>query len=129
MSEITLITWLNLIVNQVKEWEINRTFAYKKFKEFEKELKEAYEQIQTNIKDEITANPLEYKQFSLTTRKTLNYKENEEYSKKQEELKEIEKKIKIATEMNEKGDSYVDSDWVIIEPVSVSFSEVLTYRK
>jgi hypothetical protein len=128
MNELQLITWLNQIVNQVKNGEINRTFAYSKFKQFEKWLKEAYEQIQDNVKNEIIKDPLEYKQFTLTTRKTLNYKENTEYVKKQAELKDLERVIKIATDMNEKGASYIDEDWVIIEPVTVSYSEVLTFK-
>jgi hypothetical protein len=30
--------------------------------------------------------------------------------------------------MNEKGASYVDEDWVVIDPVSYNLSEVLIYK-
>ena len=128
MQEIQLITWLQEIVKAVKDWEISPIIAYKKFKDFDKMLKDSYEAIQSEVKDELYKYPWEYKEFTLTTRKTLNYKENQEYMKKQTELKDLEKIIKIATDMNEKGASYVDEDWVVIDPVSYNLSEVLIYK-
>ena len=106
-------------------WEIK---LYKQLKEIEKLLKISFEKLTPLVIREVENNKWEYKEFSISQRKTLNYKENYLYLSKNNELKEIEKQIKIATEMHEKGSSYVDKDWVIIDPVSVSYSEVLTYR-
>ena len=65
----------------------------------------------------------------FTWRTTYNYKDNDEWNAKNQELKEIEKKLKIATDLMMKWDTYVDSDWVIIEPVTTTNTEVLTYKK
>lgn len=111
----------------IEDWE-NPIKLYKNLKRFEKFLKKKQLEIEENVVDLVEENPWEYPQFSITTRQTFQYKENAEYLEKYDELKEFEKKVKTATEMNKKWDNFIDSDWVIIDPVEIKFKRVLTFR-
>ena len=126
--EIIKVDWLNKLLSQVQEGEVEATTAYKKMKDFEKQMKKVYKQIEELAVDEVSENKGEYPEFTISERKTYNYKENEEYLEKYKELKELEKDIKTATDIAEKSSSYVDKDWVVIDPVSVKYSRIFTYR-
>ena len=120
---------LDKYVNQVLDGEMNWINLYIYLKEMERKIKDAQKKINEVVKKEVTDNPNEYRDFTVTWRTTYNYKDNDEWNAKNNELKEIEKKLKIATDMMMKWDTYVDSDWVIIEPVTTTNTEVLTYKK
>ncbi len=118
---------LEEVVEGVLSGEISPVQAYSVMKDFKKSMDDSLKFIETQVISQIEADPNEYPEFRISTRKTLQYKDNPLYAEKQKELKEIESQIKIATEMHEKGDSYVDSDGVIIDPVEIKFTQVLTY--
>lgn len=122
------------IVQQVQNWEISPIKAYRDLRTLKDFLENCLKQIDEEVRREVALNPSEYKDFSLSTRKTYQYSENEEYNIKKkeydiknEELKELEKQIKLATEASEKWNTYIDKDGVVIEPVNVKYSERLTY--
>jgi len=132
--------WVNLIntiVNLVKKWEISPVIAYKKFRDFEKILKNAFKEIEDLTINQIEQSPLEHKDFRISVRKTIDIKKhplflekNEKLEKTKEfqELKQIEEKIKIATELSQKWWVYVDEEtWEIIEPAEVKMKKYLTY--
>lgn len=60
----------------------------------------------------------------VSTRTTYAFKENPKWAKLKEQMDETEKIIKHATDQNMKGISSFDANGELIEPVSVSFSEV-----
>ena len=126
--ELIKIEWLQKILSQIEEGELQATNAYSKMKDFEKQMKVIMKKIEQYTVDEIEKDPSEYPDFRISTRETFQYKENEEYLKKYNELKELEKQIKTASEMNKKGSSYIDKDWVVIEPVSSKYCQILTYK-
>lgn len=129
MMELLKNNALDKLINQVLDGEISWSNLYIYLKEIEKKLKEAQKKVEEVVKKEVTDNPNEYRDLSVTRRTTYNYKDNDEWVAKNKELKEIEDKLKKATQMQEKWDTYIDSDWVIIEPVTTNNIEVLVYKK
>lgn len=126
--ELIKVEWLQKLLSQVKDWEVEATKAYKALKDFEKQMKVVYKEIEWFTVDEVEENQGEYPEFTISTRQTFNYKENPEYLEKYNELKELEKDIKTASIMAEKWWSYVDKDWVVIDPVSSKYTRILTYK-
>lgn len=128
VSTQEVIQFLQSQSEAVENGEMSPIEAYRRLRGLKEIIDTCIWDIESDVKAEITRNPKDYFDFSLSTRRTLQYKQCEVYNQKQEELKAIEEKIKIATEMHAKWDTYVDSDGVIIEPVEVKYTEVLTYK-
>ncbi len=123
-----VIQFLQSQSEAVENGEMSPIEAYRRLRGLKEIIDTCIWEIESDVKAEITRNPKDYFDFSLSTRRTLQFKQCEAYNQKQEELKAIEEKIKRATEMKEKWDTYIDADGVIIEPVEVKYTEVLTYK-
>lgn len=67
--------------------------------------------------------------FAVTTRKTINFKEDEEYSKINDELKKREDILKNAVNQSDKNNTVVDENGEIIQPPSYTLSQSLTIKK
>ena len=67
--------------------------------------------------------------FAITTRKTINFKEDEEYAEINEKLKNREDILKNAVNQSEKNNTVVDENGEIIQPPSYSYSSSLTIKK
>ncbi len=119
---------INDTFTMIEDWEISPIVAYRKFKYFEWIIKNALKNIESSTIDMVEDNPLTEKEFIVSVRRTLQYKESPLYIEKYDELKSVESAIKIATDMKEKGATYVDEDWVLIDPVDVKFKKILTYK-
>ena len=132
MEKITtqeVIQFLQSQSEAVENGDMSSIEAYRRLRGLKEIIDTCIWEIESDVKAEITRNPKDYFDFSLSTRRTLQFKQCEAYNQKQEELKAIEEKIKRATEMHEKWDTYIDADGVIIEPVEVKYTEVLTYKQ
>jgi len=111
-----------------ENWEILTPKLYWSLKSLEKYLKKLLKELEQPTKDVVEADPSEFPEFSISVRKTFDFKENKDYFEEYQKLKELESKLKTASEMNLKWETYVDADWVIVEPVPVKFNEILTYK-
>lgn len=67
--------------------------------------------------------------FTITTRKTINYKEDKEYAEINEKLKNREDILKNAVNQSEKNNTVVDENGEIIQPPSYTYSSSLTIKK
>jgi len=114
---------------KIINWEERPTKIYKKLKWLEKYVKKWIKELEEPTREEVERDPLEFPEFSISTRKTFDFKQNSDYLKEYNKIKELENKLKIASEMNLKWESYVDADWVIVEPVEVKFNTILTYKQ
>lgn len=115
-------------VTDVKEWEMTCIESYRRLRGFKKAIEGAIKEIESDVIWEVEQNKQEYLDFSVSTRTTYNYKDSTLFLDKQSELKEIEKTLKVATDMNSKWDTYCDSEWNVIEPVGLKYTQVLTYK-
>lgn len=67
--------------------------------------------------------------FTISSRKTINFKEDKEYNEINEKLKAREDILKNAVNQSEKNNTVVDENWEIIQPPSCSYSSSLTIKK
>lgn len=122
-----VIDFLDSELISVVEWEKTATEVYRKIRGLEKHLSKIKKEIEPNVTDEVEQNPMDYPDLRISTRTTYNFKESPLYVEKYNELKEVESVLKNATDMKNVWGTYCDEDWEVIEPVSVKFSQVLTY--
>lgn len=118
---------------KIEEWEISPIVAYKSFKKMQWIIDNALKLIENQTREMIQESPLEYKDFRISTRKTYDFKSSDYYKSKLEELKieenkkqlkEVEKLIKTATDMDK---TIYDDNWEAIEKVDVKFNQILAY--
>jgi len=124
----TLKITLDDLIKEIEEWWIEAIQVYQQFKDVEKLLKKATSKITEQTIEEVRQNPEEYKVFSIANRKTYQFKENKEYNEKYKELKEIESKLKQATDMSLDWNSFIDENGEVISPINVKYTEYLVYK-
>lgn len=119
------------LLEKVVEWELEPYIAYSKMKQFEKQLKTTMKKIESYTIEEIQRDEIEMKAkwFYITNRETLNYKEDPEIQKLEKQIKARKELIKTACKVSNSWWSCVDDDWVIVEPVSSFYKEILTYKQ
>jgi len=124
---------INDLLLDIENGEISPIVAYKYLRSFEWTIKNALKLIENQTRDMVEESPLEYKEFRISIRKTYDIKSNAYYNSKYEELqiaekldemKKIEKLVKVATD---NWESIITEDWEIIEPVEVKNSQILSY--
>ena len=124
------------LTNQALEWERDLLKTFVLLKRIETWVKSkcdnlkwpAYSQYidrQLNARDEIAF----WYWFSVTTRKTINFDEDEEYAKINKTLKEREDILKNAVNQSEKNNTVVDENGEVIQPPSYTYSSSLTIKK
>lgn len=136
-----------IILTEIENWieKINNTFelietgeispivAYKKFKKWQWIIDNALKIIENQTRNMVEESPNEYKEFRISARKTYDFNSSDYYKQKLEELhieenkeklKEVEKLIKTATDMDK---ILYDENWEAIEKVEVKFKQILTY--
>ena len=127
------INKINDTFGLIEDWEISAIQAYKHFKQFDWTIKNALKLIESQTRDMVEDSPLEYKEFRISARKTYDFKSSPYYMGKvaelkieenKEALKEAEKLIKTATDMDK---TLFDESWEAIEKVEVSMKQILTY--
>jgi len=121
-------TSISIIVDEFNEWDISWILAYKRLKELEKQLKEAFNLVEDNVFNLVQDCPAEYPEFSIMTRTTYNFKENEKYVEIQESLKSLEKDLKTATDMNKLNRTYIDENGEAISPIDFKQTSYITYK-
>lgn len=124
---------INDTFEMIENWDISPIVAYKYFRSFEATIKNALALIENRTRDMVEQSPLEHKDFRISTRKTYDFKSSWFYTQKyeeleieqrQNELKEVEKLIKIASD---NWKSFYDENWVMIEPVEIKYNQILSY--
>jgi hypothetical protein len=125
--EIKILENTQKIIDMINEWEISASQVKLFMVTAEKKFKQLKDFIDENTKIEID----EWKtdKFKLVSRSTYDYKEDKERQRIYAELAQRQDKLQIATEMSLKWDSYVDVDWVIIDPVPKKTTESLYLKK
>ena len=125
--ELQILENVDKIKSMINEWEIQASQVKLFMNRAEKQFKELKEFVDEKTKTEV----YEWKtdKFELRLRSTYDYKEDKEWSKIYAELSQRQEKLQIATEMSLKWDSYVDSDWVIIQWVNKKTTESLYIKK
>lgn len=122
-----VIDFLDSELISVVKWEKTAIEVYRKIRGLEKHIAQIKKEIEPNVTDEVEENPMDYPDLRISTRTTYNFKESPLYVEKYDELKEIEKTLKVATDMKNKWDTYCNENWEVIEPVSIKYAQVLTY--
>lgn len=124
---------INDLFIDIEEWEISPIVAFKEFKYYEWIIKNALKLIENQTTDMIEQSPNEYKEFRISNRKTYDFKSSPYYlwkldelkiEENKEKLKDVEKLIKSATDMDK---TLYDENWEAIEKVEVKFKTILTY--
>ena len=125
--ELQILENTQKIIDMINEWEISASQVKLFMNTAEKQFKQLKEFVDEKTKREID----EWKtdRFKLISRSTYDYKEDKERQRIYAELAQRQDKLQIATEMSLKWDSYVDVDWVIIEPVPKKTTESLYLKK
>jgi polyhydroxyalkanoate synthesis regulator phasin len=125
--ELQILENTQKIIDMINEWEISASQVKLFMNAAEKQFKQLKEFVDEKTKREID----EWKtdRFKLISRSTYDYKEDKERQRIYAELAQRQDKLQIATEMSLKWDSYVDVDWVIIEPVPKKTTESLYLKK
>lgn len=134
LQEIELkVNEINNLFIKIEDWEISPIVAYKSFKRMAWIIDNALKLIESQTRNMVEDSPNEYKEFRISARKTYDLKASDYYNQKLEELKieenkqklkEVEKLIKTATDMDK---TLYDDNWEAIEKVEVSFKQILTY--
>lgn len=134
LQEIELqVSKINDTFEKIEDWEISAIVAYKSFKRMEWIIGNALKLIENQTRNMVEDSPLEHKDFRISTRKTYDFKSSDYYNQKLEELhieenkqklKEVEKLIKTATDMDK---TLFDDNGEAIEKVEVSFKQILAY--
>lgn len=118
---------------KIEDWEISPIVAYKSFKKMNWIIDNALKLIERQTRNMIEDSPLENKEFRISVRKTYDFKSSDYYNSKvkelnieenKKELKEVEKLIKTATDMDK---TLFDDNWEAIEKVDVKFNQILSY--
>jgi hypothetical protein len=125
------------ICNKVQEGEISPIQGYKEAREIldeadnlAKTIKDYMRtEIESGVCDEVESNPEEYPQFTVSYRAKYKFDANPLYKEKKKELKDLEGTLKKATEIFEKGETMYNSEGEQIEPVEVTNTKILTFRK
>lgn len=117
------------ILQKLQNGEINADQAYAQLKTMEKEIKEAISTIQPEVFDYLAdfwKTELEQMGYRNTMRTTYTYSENEEWLSIDTKKKELEKRIKTATDSQS---ALVDPEtWEIIaQPVTPKYSNSYSY--
>ena len=125
--ELQVMWNIDKIKSMVIEWEVEASQIKMFMNKAEKQFKELKEFIDERTKQEV----YEWKtdKFELRLRSTYDYSSDEEWQEIKNKLKQREEILKTATEMSLKNSTYVDEDWVIIEPVNKITSESLYIKK
>ena len=124
------------IVFEVEGWEKTAIEWYREVKrimnEIDSELKYIKTYLSSHLDNTVAADveeyPEEYKDFSITYRKTYDFESNASYKEKKAGLKELEGLLKTAVDMDMKGKTLCWDDGMTIEPVPVKSSRVITCR-
>lgn len=123
-----VLDFINSKTEAVKEWEESCIAVYRTLRGLRNVLESAIKEIESDVVDQVQAYPKEYLDFRLSTRTTYQYNTSPLYIEKSKELKDIETLLKQATENKMKGIGYTtDADGMIIDPVEVKYTQVLTY--
>ena len=118
---------------EIEEGTISPIVAYKAFKKFQGIIDNALKLIENDTRNMVEDSPLEYSEFRISARRTYDMKWSDYYNQKVKELKieennkalkEVEKLIKTATDMDK---TIFDENWEAIEKVEVKFKQILTY--
>ena len=125
--ELQVMWNIDKIKSMVIEWEVEASQIKMFMNKAEKQFKELKEFIDERTKQEV----YEWKtdKFELRLRSTYDYSSDEEWQEIKNKLKQREEILKTATEMSLKNSTYVDEDWVIIDPVNKITSESLYIKK
>lgn len=124
------------LTNQALEWERDLLKTFVLLKRIEKWVKSKCDDLkwpalsqyidrQLNPRDEVAFGYW----FTLTTKKTINFTDDEEYAKINKILKEREEILKNAVNQSEKNNTVVDENGEIIQPPSYSYSSSLVIKK
>lgn len=123
-----VLEFINSKTEAFKEWEESCIAVYRTLRGLRNVLESAIKEIESDVVDTVQASPREYLDFRVSTRMTYQYNTSPLYAQKQQELKDIETLLKQATENKNKGLGYItDAEGMIIDPVEVKYTQVLTY--
>lgn len=130
-----IIEFFDKVWEKVEYWELNEMEAYCMLKWISKRLdnqiKNLWVLAQSQVdKYDLNMLPFWYK-WSLQLKKTIKYNQDKEYNEIYNKLKERENILKNAVQQNEKWNTVVDEDGVIIDVPEYSYNEIfiLTKRK
>lgn len=121
--------WINGFYTDFEDWAITAVQAYRHLRWLKKLIEQNLKAIEPEVRDLVESDPTEFNDFKVTTRTSYQYKQSPMYIEKYDAMKEIEKKLKTATDMHMSWDSFVDENWEIIEPVEMKYTSILTYTK
>ena len=123
-----VLEFINSKTEAVKEWEESCIAVYRTLRWLKNVLESAIKEIESDVVDTVQAYPKEYLDFRVSTRTTYQYNTSPLYIEKSKELKDIETLLKQATENKMKGIGHTtDAEGMIIDPVEVKYTQVLTY--
>ena len=123
-----VLEFINSKTEAVKEWEESCISVYRTLRGLKNVLESAIKEIESDVVDTVQAYPKEYLDFRVSTRTTYQYNTSPLYIEKSKELKDIETLLKQATENKMKGIWHTtDAEGMIIDPVEVKYTQVLTY--
>ena len=131
--DIKIVTWdvidfIERKTQEVKDGDVSCISVYRTLRGLKNVLESAIKEIESDVVSEVQDSPWEYLDFRVSTRTTYQYNTSPLYAQKQQELKDIEILLKQATENKMKGIWHTtDADGMIIDPVEVKYTQVLTY--
>ncbi len=127
------IMQINDTFEKVEDGEISAIVEYRYLKKWESVIKNALKLTEIRARNMVEESPLEHKDFRISVRKTYDFKSSEYYQNKlkelhieenKEKLKEVEKLIKSATDMDK---DLFDENWEMIDKVEIKYNQILSY--